>query len=68
MINTEIFTCLNSNNYVCFEEILKYVNDLIFHKNIKKEDILEYRTRNWYNDVTGNWYVTATISWWENNI
>lgn len=68
MINTKIFTYSGSDNGVCFEKVLKDVNNLIFSKNIKKEDILEYHTRNWHTEGIGRWHVEATISWWENNI
>lgn len=36
MIDTEIFTYESCNNYICFEEVLKMVNELITEKGIKK--------------------------------
>lgn len=67
MINTEIFSYESCNNYICFEEVLKDVNKLIKERNIKKDDIVEYRTENWETDEDGEgiWHYRATISWWQ---
>lgn len=63
MINTEIFEVKNCNNYKCFDEALKHINDLIKENRIKREDIVEYRTENWTSDKYFHYRVT--ISWWE---
>ena len=65
MINTEIFEWESVNNYTCFEEVLKLVNDLIEKNNINKSDIIEYRTENWTNKETQIYYYRVTISWWQ---
>lgn len=67
MINTEIFEYENCNNYICFEEVLKMVNELILEKEIKKIDIVEYHTENWVIEKDGEdiWHYKATISWWK---
>lgn len=67
MINTEIFKYESYNNYTCFDETLKMVNDLIKEKKIQKSDIIEYRTENWSEETEeGTYYhYRAIISWWE---
>lgn len=67
MINTEIFECESYNNYKCFDDALKMVNDLIKEKGVKKEDIVEYYTKNWATEKAGNdfWHYRVIISWWE---
>lgn len=67
MINTEIFLFESRNNYNCFDEVLKMVNDLIAEKGIKKEYIIEYRTENWMTDKNEEelWHYRVTISWWQ---
>lgn len=67
MIKTEIFHSYSRNNYYCFEDVLKMVNDLITENGIKKEDVIEYRTENWETQENGEeiWHYRATISWWE---
>lgn len=67
MINTEIFSYESCNNYACFEEVLKDVNELIKEREIKKENIVEYRTENWETDKDGEniWHYKVTISWWQ---
>ena len=67
MINTEIFSYESYNNYTCFEEVLKDVNELIKEREIKKEDIVEYRTENWktVKDREDFWHYRVTISWWQ---
>lgn len=67
MIDTEIFEYESYNNYTCFEEVLKMVNELIEGKGIKKSDIVEYRTENWKTKEEGEdiWHYKATISWWQ---
>lgn len=47
MIDTEIYTYESWSNFICFDEVLKMVNKLIKEKEIKKMDIVEYRTENW---------------------
>lgn len=66
MINTEIFTYENRNNYTCFDEVLKMVNSLIEEKRIKKEYIIEYTTENWVTEKNGEdfWNYKVIISWW----
>lgn len=67
MIKTEIFCCYNESNYVCFEEALGLVNDLIKTEHIKRSDILEYRTKNWneiHCTIDVRWYYEVTISYW----
>lgn len=70
MIDTEIFEYESPNNYTCFEEVLKMVNELIKDKGIKKEDIVEYRTDNWSSKEEGieYWHYKATISWFKSNM
>lgn len=53
MIDTEIFEYESCNNYTCFEEVLKMVNELIEEKGIKKSNIVEYRTENWKTETGG---------------
>lgn len=67
MINTEIFEYESCNNYTCFQEVLKDINELIKERKIKKDDIVEYRTENWKTDKDGEdvWHYKATISWWQ---
>lgn len=67
MIDTEIFTYESCNNYICFEEMLKMVNELITEKGIKKSDIVEYHTENWMTEKDGEciYHYRATISWWQ---
>lgn len=66
MINTEIYTYDSWNNYDCFDEVLKDINDLIKKEHIKRSDILEYRTKNWSTIENGDvkWHYEATISYW----
>lgn len=63
MINTEIFKSEHENNYTCFEEGLKMLNDLIKEKEIAKDDILEYRTENWEDG--GVYHFKIIFSWWQ---
>lgn len=67
MIDTEIYTYESCNNYTCFDEVLKMVNELIKEKEIKKKDIVEYRTENWKIEKDGEdiWHYRVTISWWQ---
>lgn len=66
MIDTEIFKYESENNYTCFNEILKMVNNLIKEKGIKKEYIIEYRTENWSTKEDGKdyYHYKVIISWW----
>lgn len=67
MIDTEIYEIENYNNYNCFDEGLKIVNDLIKEKEIEKSDIVEYRTENWAEDKNGvpYYHYKIVISWWK---
>ena len=67
MINTEIFEYESINNYTCFDEILKMVNDLVRERKISKSDIIEYKTENWSEETHGElfYHCKVTISWWQ---
>lgn len=67
MIDTEIFEYESYNNYTCFGEVLKMINNLIKEKGIAKSDIIEYKTENWSDDKDGIpfYHYRATISWWK---
>lgn len=72
MIKTEIFSHQSPNNYTCFDEVLKMVNELIKKEGIKKEDIIEYRTSNWTSEVYTSesdsaeyWNYKVIISWFK---
>lgn len=69
MINTEIFECSSSSNYKCFNDALESVNHLISTNNIRKDDIIEYKTENWCKEVECEeiWYCRITISFWVYN-
>lgn len=56
MINTEFFEHSSQYMYYCCEETIEDVNDFISKNNIKREDIIEYKTETWESE---NW-VTET--------
>ena len=67
MIRTEIFESSSQNYHTCFENALIDVNNLIEKEGLKKEDILEYRTKEW---VSGSgfdcyYHVKIIISYWK---
>lgn len=62
-VDTEIFTYSHVNNYTCFAEVLKDVNSYIAEKGISKDDIIEYRTDNTYNERTNLYTLTVIFSW-----
>lgn len=64
MINTEIFTHESVNNYDCFDDVLKMVNDFISENGIQKSDIIEYRTEN-HLQKNDKYFYSALISYWK---
>lgn len=66
MIKTEIFCYDSPSNYICFDEVLKDINKLIKEEHIKRNDILEYHTKNWstIEKVDIMWHYEAIISYW----
>lgn len=69
MINTEIFTDEGINMYTCVNNVLELVNTLIRTHDIRKEDILEYRSECWedkdtYDCLNIKYHYKITISWW----
>lgn len=66
MINTEIFESSNYSNYIAFDNVLKMINDFINENNIKRQNIVEYKTENYLKEEFWNYKVT--ISYWFNKV
>ena len=62
IINTRIFSQNDSSYKWGFDDVLKQVNSFIKEHDIRKEDIIEYRTDHKYHD--GYWIWTVTLSYW----
>lgn len=66
VIRTKIFTESDESNFDCMDKMKNMINSLIKDNGIKKDDILEYRTKNWcsYEPYATIYYIEVVISWW----
>ena len=65
MIDTCIFETNDYLDEIAYKNIINMVNHFISQNNVNRDDIIEYRTKNWISSDGSNYY-KVTISIWIN--
>lgn len=65
MIDTCIFETNDYHDETAYKNIINMVNYFISQNNVNRDDILEYRTKNWISS-DGDHHYKVTISIWIN--